>query len=128
MTNLNPLAHITRAAAPMVVVVAAVALLLRVPPTQFDFYPECPIHHAFGLLCPGCGATRALAALLHGNIAEALHLNMLTTLLMPVGFGYAIAAYALFLQRRPLCLPQPATPAIYSTLILAAVFAVARNL
>lgn len=130
MTNLHRsrLAPVARAAAPIVVTLVAVALMLRFPPTQFGFYPECPIHHAFGILCPGCGATRALAALLHGNIAEALRLNALATLLMPLVFGYAIAAYSLFLRHRPLRLPQPPPTTIYATLGIAVAFTLVRNM
>ncbi len=61
------LAAILRTAAPVAALLVAVALLLRFPPAQYAFYPQCPIHHSLGLLCPGCGATRALAALLHGH-------------------------------------------------------------
>lgn len=33
----------------------------------------CLFHTLTGFYCPGCGGTRALAALLHGNLAESLH-------------------------------------------------------
>ena len=62
----------------------ATVSLLRFPPGQYSFYPQCPVHQIFGVLCPGCGGTRAIAALLHGHVHEALHWNALVTLLFPV--------------------------------------------
>jgi hypothetical protein len=63
-------------------------LLLRFPPEHYGFYPVCPIYAWTGLLCPGCGGTRALAALLHGNVAEAWRLNALVVGLLPLALGY----------------------------------------
>ncbi len=117
-----------RAAVPLTIAFAAAAILLRFPPALYGFYPHCPIHQYLHILCPGCGATRALAALLHGNLAEALHLNALTTLLTPVALLYAAACYQSLLSRRPLHLPHPPRAAIYATLAVAAAFTVARNL
>jgi hypothetical protein len=97
-------------------------MLLRFPPTQYGFYPQCPIHQYLGILCPGCGTTRALAALLQGHVAEALHFNPLTTLLIPTAL-----VWVLFSGRRPtqLCLP-PTTLCIL--LALATLFTIVRNL
>ncbi len=39
---------------------------------------SCPFHEVTGLLCPGCGGTRSLTALLHGHPLLALHENPLT--------------------------------------------------
>ena len=117
----------TQAAAPVALLALAAALLLRFPPEQYSFYPQCPIHHYFGILCPGCGTTRALAALLHGNLGEAFRLNALTMLLLPIAIGYAVTGYLRLLARRPGWL-QPPRSAIYATLAAAVVFTLARNL
>ena len=79
--------------AAMLVGLAALLLVLRAfPPGAYGFYPECPVHALTGLLCPGCGATRAFAAMAHGEVAEALRWNPLAVGLLPVlgwcaGFG-----------------------------------------
>ncbi len=52
-------------------------MLLLFPPGQYGFYPRCPVREVTGLLCPGCGGTRALAALLRGHLIEALGWNPL---------------------------------------------------
>ena len=113
---------------PTAIAFAAVAILLGFPPELYGFYPHCPIHQYLHILCPGCGTTRALVALLHGNLSEALHLNALTTLLTPVATIYAAACYRRILMRRPLHLPEPPHAAVYATLAATAFFTIARNL
>lgn len=39
--------------------------------------PGCLFHQLTGIKCPGCGGTRALQALLRGDIAEMLIFNLL---------------------------------------------------
>ena len=47
-------------------------------------YPQCLLYQATGYYCAGCGATRAVHALLHGRVFEALHDNVLFVMLLPV--------------------------------------------
>jgi hypothetical protein len=79
---------ITGASAMAFMVVLAV--VYNFPPSQYSFYPRCPFYAATHLLCPGCGATRALHALLHGNLGGALHYNALFTVLAPFLLAWAI--------------------------------------
>ncbi|GGG63771.1 DUF2752 domain-containing protein [Edaphobacter dinghuensis] len=122
------LAAIGRAAAPLAVVAIAVGVLLRFPPESYTFYPACPIYRSLHVQCPGCGATRALAALLHGRVAEAMRLNMLTTMLTPFAAIYGAICYRRFLRREPLQVPRLPHSAVYITLALAAIFSIVRNL
>jgi hypothetical protein len=125
----NRTADILRAAMLPAIVALAAILLLRFPPEQYSFYPGCPIHQLFHLQCPGCGATRALAAILHGHFSEAMNLNALVTLLLPFAAAYGILCYSRLLQRKALRWPQPPPPAIlYAAFTLAAVFTLIRNL
>ena len=117
-----------RAAAPPTAIALAVTVLLLFPPAQYSFYPKCPIHELLHLQCPGCGATRALAALLRGHLAEAMRLNALVMLLLPLAAAYGIACYRHFLQHKAIRWPQPPAAAIYAALALTAVFTVIRNL
>lgn len=60
--------------------------------------PKCLFRLATGWSCPGCGSQRALHALLHGNLREALEMN----LLLPAGITYLILLGAgyLFAENR----------------------------
>lgn len=69
----------TRFAAIVLVLTAAgiAATVFFFNPAAHNFYPVCQFHRLTGLNCPGCGGTRALYALLHGNFFTALHDNAL---------------------------------------------------
>lgn len=102
-------------------------VLLLFPPARFSLYPACPIHQLLGIDCPGCGATRALAALLRGHLMEALRLNALFVLLLPAALAGAVESYRRAIRPGRFCWPQPPVPTLYTTLAAAAVFTIVRN-
>jgi Protein of unknown function (DUF2752) len=106
---------------------ACVALLLY-PPVSSSFYPACPIREFLGIDCPGCGATRALAALLRGHILEALRLNALFVLLLPFVVAGAIKTYRSAIRPGSFRSPSPPAPALYAALAATTIFTIARNL
>src|SRR5258708_5652874 len=72
----------------------ASAFLYAVDPNRHSVYPQCLLYKATGIYCAGCGATRALHALLHGRVVEALHDNALFVAALPLLLGLA-GSYAL---------------------------------
>jgi hypothetical protein len=60
----------------------------RDPYTQ-TIFPPCPLLHFTGWQCPGCGGTRAMYSLLHGDLATSIAMNPL------VVAGYLSVAIAL---------------------------------
>ena len=122
------IADTVRLAAPPAVAGLIVFALLRFPPASYSFYPACPIYELLHLQCPGCGGTRAIAAVLHGEFSQAMHLNALLTLLLPVAAVYGFLRYCRFAQRKPLRWPRPPIAVIYAAFALAAVSTVIRNL
>ena len=123
----------TGLAAAFVCVAGVAVLLLRFPPEQYSFYPQCPIHSYLHLQCPGCGATRALAALLHGRVADAFHLNaLLIAGVLPAAAVYAGLCLVRLLRREEFRWPAPqpkwAHVLIYGGIAVALGFAVLRNL
>ena len=103
-------------------------MLFQFPPDRYGFYPRCPIFRFTHWECPGCGATRALAALLHGRIAEALHYNVLFVFLAPLFLVYFAATYWAAMRGNRLVWPSVPVSVLKSLLFVTTVFTVARNL
>src|ERR1700738_188127 len=112
----------TRATAALATMATAAALLLRFPPDRYPIYPRCPIYTYLHLQCPGCGTTRALAALLHGHLLKALHFNPLTTLLLPIAALYAAHHYWQQRNRETQGWPHLPNYATYTLLTITAIF------
>ena len=65
-------------------------LLYNHPPGPDSLWPSCFFQRHTGLYCPGCGNTRALYALLHGDLATTFSRNALfvpTLILLPFLLG-----------------------------------------
>ena len=89
---------------------------------------RCPFFEIFHLFCPGCGSTRLLLALLHGDIQTAFSANCLLFILLP--FYLAILIYQLY---RYICyndreIKKPITYFLYFTIAFFVVFAIVRNI
>ncbi len=98
------------------------AVLYRFPPGEYGFYPGCPVYALTGWECPGCGMTRALAALLHGRVAEALRWNPLVLVVVAGFVGWMVAAF------RGGRWPRVPNFAVGAMVVVAGVFMVVRNL
>jgi hypothetical protein len=103
------------------------AVLFWFDPTQHTFYPACAFHQATGLLCPGCGSTRAMHQLLHGHLVAALHFNAFFVCSLPL-LGWLGLRFAMLKFR-----DQPATINIrpfwlWSLLVALVIFGIVRNL
>jgi hypothetical protein len=48
------------------------------------WFPPCLFHQLTGLFCPGCGTTRAILHLLHGEFREAVGSNPLLLVALPM--------------------------------------------
>ena len=46
-------------------------LLYTYNPEEVGFFPKCPTKYLTSYDCPGCGSTRALHSLMHGDFAAA---------------------------------------------------------
>lgn len=97
----------------------ACLILLIAPPgsPRAKWLPKCMLYRLTGLYCPGCGATRALSALLHGDWKSSLHNNLL---LIPGGL-----TAALLIVKPGISLRRPVAVAIVVIIIG---FTVLRNI
>ena len=62
------------------------------------FLTSCVLHDRFALYCPLCGGTRALQALLTGDIGAAFSLNPLVTLLFFAALAWDLRALIFLLR------------------------------
>jgi hypothetical protein len=103
------------------------AIVFFFNPATHGFYPVCTFHKLTGWNCPGCGATRACYALLHGHVSAALRDNAL--------FVFALAALMIralwFAANKPRGAANGdffPTKFLWPLVIVALVFTVLRNL
>lgn len=76
---------------------AAYVFFANRSPYSETIFPPCILLHFTGLQCPGCGGTRAMFSLLHGDVVTSFAMNPL------VIAGYvavAIALVGVLLERR----------------------------
>ncbi len=79
------------------VITTALITLYKYDPgvTEHNLYPSSFFRELTGFYCPGCGATRALHQILHGNLKAALALNPLIVIFLPYFIYLFFNAYLL---------------------------------
>jgi hypothetical protein len=85
------------------------------------------VHGLTGLLCPGCGATRAIHALVDGNLLQALRSNVMIILLLP----YTAVLLGDWTRSRVTGTPMrtlPGNRVVIGLALVALVFGIIRNL
>lgn len=104
----------------------ALGLQLVFDPFRTDI-PLCIVYHLTGLHCPGCGASRAVHALLDGNLWLALRNNAPIVIAAPVvALGFVIWTVQR-IRGRPTDLwpPQRAVLVLFALMML---YTAARNM
>jgi hypothetical protein len=64
--------------------IAGAVYIFVFEPGRSGFFPVCPFRALTGFTCPGCGTTRGLHKLFHGDVIGAFQLNPLMLLLLPI--------------------------------------------
>jgi len=108
-------------------VLGAGAVVFFFNPSTHGFYPVCLFHKLTDWNCPGCGGTRSVYALLHGNFQVALKDNALFVVLLAAAGARGIWFAAKIFRRQPAGQFLPAKT-LWAVLAIATVFTVLRNL
>jgi Protein of unknown function (DUF2752) len=123
--TLNYPARLPRLLSGLVIVAIACAYLYAFDPRSTAPYPQCLFWRTTGLLCPGCGSARALHALLHLQVAAALHFNPFAVVLVP---SLVAAALMEWVSRTPTWLTRLSPWVTWFVIASLVVFAVLRNM
>jgi hypothetical protein len=100
--------------------IAGAVYMFVFEPGRSGYFPLCPFRLFTGLQCPGCGTSRALHELMHGDFVAAFMLNPLLLLALPFAL-YAFVRYSTMTLRgrapRPNALPAPYIYAIFFVIL-----------
>lgn len=120
--------RLVQPAATLIAATAACGYVRAIDPNSPGHYPTCPFLAVSGLFCPGCGTLRAIHALTHGDLGEAVGLNVFTVSMLPLlsflWLRWAVAS----LRDRPSRTRAADPRLIWLLLVAIIVFWVVRNL
>lgn len=102
---------------PLGLALGMLGIVIALNPEDNRLFPPCPFHYATGYYCPGCGSLRAIHNLFHGRIVEALSLNPLMVLSIPI---------ILLMLLRPSWAYKPWVP--WACVAILVCYGIARNL
>jgi hypothetical protein len=106
---------------------AGATYLFIFEPGRSGFFLTCPFRALTGFTCPGCGSTRGLHHLLHGDPVAAFQLNPLFVIALPFML-YALIRYSnAVLRRRPLQTNQLQPKYIWVLFVAVLSFWIFRN-
>ena len=91
-----------------------------------EYLPPCFSYEAFHIYCPGCGSTRAVFALLHGDILLSLRQNVLVSMYIIAGILiYIEFLFKVFSKNPPFSMLK--MKYFWGLLAFACIYAFARN-
>lgn len=112
----------------LVLVAVAAVVLYVFDPSEYVLMPKCPFKMLTGLDCPGCGFQRAMHALLHGHVAEAIRFNVFLVVAVPYLLALLVANFLCTEHRKTKLLAVlESRTAIWTYVVLYVAWMVIRN-
>ena len=127
----RPVAAVRRLWRPVGVLILAVSVVsyvAAVDPGEAGHYPTCPFLALTGYECPGCGALRTIHAVAHGQLRDAVGLNVFAVVMIPVLAFFWVRWAAARALDRPVRSRVADPRLIWAVLGVVLLFWVARNL
>lgn len=93
-----------------------------------SIFPQCLFYKLTGLYCPGCGSTRAIHAILHGDILRAFGYNIFVVLLLPLLAAGGLNFTWEMIHGRPLFRVRVHPLLIWGLVVAVVAFWILRNL
>ncbi len=107
--------------------VSAVLLyLISIFVIKYITFPECPSFGFLHIYCPGCGMTRAVTALVHGDILLSLRQNLMLVLGIVI-FAVYYLEFVIRAFGKPVRFPIHNIKLLYVFLAFLAIYSIARN-
>lgn len=94
---------------------------------KYVMLPECNFYKWTGLYCPGCGDTRAVIALMNGDILLSLRQNALIVVLLLIAIALYIELFLKVVFEKRFKSPVFNLKFLCIFLILFAIYSVVRN-
>ncbi len=94
---------------------------------KYVMLPECNFYKWTGLYCPGCGDTRAVIALMNGDILLSLRQNALIVVLLLIAIALYIELFLKVVFEKRFKSPILNLKFLCIFLILFAIYSVVRN-
>lgn len=116
--------------APATVAASALAVTTALAVTDLgetSVLPPCPFLAVTGLWCPLCGGTRAMDALVAGDVGAALGLNVLVVVAVPILAAEWLRWTIGRARGRPTSFMNVSTRVLAAVTVVALAFAVLRN-
>lgn len=67
---------------------------------------RCPFEHYLHIWCAGCGGTRMIISLLHGDIYQAFRYNPFLFILLIIGILFYIYMIIVYIKKKVIVLPS----------------------
>lgn len=96
--------------------------------TFFNIGIPCLFHKFTGLLCPGCGITRMILAILHLDFKSALQYNQVVFIFSPIILYFIIRLYVSWLKSENYKLSLIENIVVYIMLTILLIFGIIRNI